>query len=98
MSREERAMSPRTETIVHCDFCTEKKWGSPKACANGCGRDVCYSCGTDDPTDSGDYIDRFCPPCWALEGRAIYFGYLKVSDTRRETLRDEWRKAAERKR
>ncbi len=98
MSREERT-EQQTVTTIRCDFCDNgKSWDRAKACANGCGKDVCHRCGKDDPTDYGDYIDRFCLPCWALEGRAIYFGYITVSDTRRETLRDEWRKAAEEKR
>lgn len=94
MSREERTKQ-QAVTVVHCDFCTEEKsWGHPKACANGCGQDVCYSCGEDDPTDFGDYVSRYCPPCWALEGRAIYFDYITTSGERGEFLRDKWREAA----
>ncbi len=94
MSREETT-EQQTVTTVRCDFCAnDMKWQHPKACANKCGRDVCYSCGTDDPTDFGDYIDRFCPPCWALDQRVVYFAYIETADRRREALQDGWREAA----
>ena len=95
MSREETTTSVETITTkVLCDFCDNgKSWTHPKACANKCGRDVCHLCGTDDPTDYGDYIDRYCPTCWALEARATYFDHISASENRRDALEDKWREA-----
>ncbi len=96
MSREETTKQETVTTItVRCDFCDNSKpWISAKACANKCGKDVCHRCGTEDPLDFGDYVDIYCPTCWALDEREALFEYHAFSEECREFLQDKWHKAA----
>lgn len=64
MEKIEKVLKEVELTTRICDICDGDK--PTKRKCHICSRDICEECTVHDTRDTGDYLRRYCRPCWVL--------------------------------